>query len=224
MTDLGSVCPLLSRNLSEARTRWMGTIHPSALPTVRVEPLPWGDADALRNLSLNRAPRPDDDDDPDAVTILASDLVYFPFLYPPLLRTLLGLTTPRRPGSPSPKVLFAYKVRSLVREQPFWSAFGRHLLTSHETLLTTDFAGRWFHLESVASRVTTAPKPTSWTRFGEADDIHIFLCTRKASTYDQPIPTDDEHLMRGAPGDATSADSQFELMLLGDLFSPSVDE
>lgn len=75
--------------------------------------LPWGDEEALRRLL--REHRPD--------VVLASDLVYFPFLYPPLLRTLIGLTTPTQGGG-GPKVLFSYKVRSLVREEPFWSAFG----------------------------------------------------------------------------------------------------
>lgn len=75
--------------------------------------LPWGDEDALRTLLGEQ--RPD--------TVLASDLVYFPFLYPSLLKTLVGLTTPSERGT-SPKVLFSYKVRSLVREEPFWAAFG----------------------------------------------------------------------------------------------------
>jgi len=122
------VCPLLSENLAAAQARWAARGVEAA--EVLVRPLPWGDARALDALQVDEGLRPD--------LVLASDLLYFPFLYAPLLRTLLGLTEPRgasgagdedaddergRPG-PSPKVVFSYKVRSLVKEQPFWEAFG----------------------------------------------------------------------------------------------------
>ncbi|KAK4692457.1 hypothetical protein P7C70_g9123, partial [Phenoliferia sp. Uapishka_3] len=209
LTDLASVVPLLSRNLLEARSRWMTNIHPSSVSQVKVEALPWGDEEALRELSLFREAERDDEE----VTILASDLVYFPFLYPPLLRTLLWLTKPRRDGGKSPKVLFAYKVRSLVREEPFWSAF----------------EGRWFDMESVLTRSTppassSPAKDPPCVRFGEEDDIHIFVCTRRPSTFDLPIPSSDEHLMRGSPGDATSASDQFELMLFSGISLDSDSE
>ena len=128
LTDLHEVLPLLATNLAQARGRWMSSIHPSYLPTIKVEGLPWGDEEALRNLSLNI-------EDPEF--IIAADLVYFPFLYPPLLRTLIGLTTPRSPESSSPTVLFAGKVRSLAREEPFWSAFGEPELSTGWPVINT---------------------------------------------------------------------------------------
>lgn len=62
--------------------------------------------------------------------ILASDLIYFPSLYPPLLRTLLSLTSVTSERPVPPLVVFSYKVRSLIREIPFWEAFGTFPLPS----------------------------------------------------------------------------------------------
>lgn len=115
------MCPLLEENLAAASRRWIARDpHGPTMPAeVCVRPLPWGDDDALRALQ-------DEGIEPDLV--LASDLIYFEFLYAPLLRTLLGLTEPRGghadKGRGSPQVVFSYKVRSLVREQPFWEALG----------------------------------------------------------------------------------------------------
>lgn len=122
-TDLPSVCPLLEENLAAAQERWRASSPTKGTPaapgdgpaSVLVRPLPWGDACALADLQAEGL-------SPDL--ILASDLVYFEFLYGPLLRTLLGLTEPRGEEGESAVVLFSYKVRSLTKEQPFWEAFG----------------------------------------------------------------------------------------------------
>ncbi|GAA5985286.1 hypothetical protein JCM10908_002604 [Rhodotorula pacifica] len=143
MTDLDNVCPLLEDNLARARERWSRTAerdlsatdlaehgdltaNPRASPSpdVLVRPLPWGDRRSLLRLLEVERLEPD--------IILASDLIYFEFLYGPLLRTLIALTEPRaasplskKTGAESPVVIFSYKVRSLTREEPFWRAFGR---------------------------------------------------------------------------------------------------
>lgn len=91
-----------------------------------VRSLAWGDEAQLRKLVEEEGRQPD--------VVLASDLVYFPFLYPGLLRTLIGLTERPRRGrgggvgkeeeEEEVKVIFSYKTRSLAREQPFWHALG----------------------------------------------------------------------------------------------------
>lgn len=105
MTDLEEVVPLLERNLDGARLTSSGA--------VLARPLPWGDDAALSKLGFEilnvRKP----------THVLASDLVYFPFLYPPLLRTLIALVNDERI-----ELIMSYKTRSLAREQPFWNAFG----------------------------------------------------------------------------------------------------
>lgn len=70
----------------------------------------------------------------------------------------------------------------------------------------------------VSSTSDPAPPPGNWSCFGEADDLYIFICTRRPSTYHLPIPENDEHLLRGEPGGAgPAADDQFEMMLLSAL-------
>lgn len=100
LTDLHEVCPLLEKNLTTARNRWKTTGR-TVEADVLVRPLPWGDAEALHKLETEGW---------EADVILASDLVYFPMLYPPLLRTLIGLTGRREGGQTKTKVLFSYKV------------------------------------------------------------------------------------------------------------------
>lgn len=118
MTDLDNVCPLLAENLARAETRWAARRAPETPgpAEVLVRPLPWGDRPSLARLVQTEHLSPD--------LILASDLIYFEFLYAPLLRTLIALTEPAAPDALSPPVLFSYKIRSLVREEPFWRAFG----------------------------------------------------------------------------------------------------
>lgn len=89
----------MEKNLRTARERWAAAGR-RVEAEVLVRPLPWGDAEALSKLEAEGW---------DADVVLASDLVYFPFLYPGLLRTLIGLTR-RRAEKPATKVLFSYKV------------------------------------------------------------------------------------------------------------------
>ncbi|KAG0314684.1 hypothetical protein BG000_005460, partial [Podila horticola] len=76
---------------------------------VKVEALAWGNS-AHSEALLAQGP---------VDFVVASDLVYFPELYPPLLSTLREITTLET------KVLFGYKERSLWKETPFWEEFGR---------------------------------------------------------------------------------------------------
>ncbi|GAA5843436.1 hypothetical protein JCM9279_002103 [Rhodotorula babjevae] len=238
VTDLHSVCPLLRENLAAAQARW--TARGVEAAEVRVRPLPWGDARALEALQV--------DDMPDLV--LASDLIYFPFLYAPLLRTLLGLTEPRRasgagdedvddergPPVVSPKVVFSYKVRSLVKEQPFWEALGR-----------------WFDFEPVQLGTRRLPSPpptttddldrppaptssspagptTTWTRLGAShpsttapgttDELYVFVCARWPATFGfDGSGVSDAELLEGrgerARGYAAGAARFEEIMLAG---------
>lgn len=67
------------------------------------------------------------------------------------------------------------------------------------------------------SQADLAPPPEEWERFGLGEDeIFVFVCHRRPSTYGWIVPDDDEELMRGSVG-ADAADDQFERLLLGAL-------
>ncbi|KAF9345418.1 hypothetical protein BGX34_004785 [Mortierella sp. NVP85] len=78
---------------------------------VLVEPLAWGNSDhAAKILAAGKIEY-----------IIASDLVYFPELYPPLLATLREITVVGET-----KVIFGYRERAPWKETPFWEEFGRY--------------------------------------------------------------------------------------------------
>ncbi|KAF9916869.1 hypothetical protein BX616_002589 [Lobosporangium transversale] len=76
---------------------------------VEVKPLAWGNSThAEKILAQGRVDY-----------IVASDLVYFPELYPPLLETLKEVTDLET------RIIFGYKERAHWKELPFWEQFGR---------------------------------------------------------------------------------------------------
>ena len=100
-----------------------------------------------------------------------------------------------------PKVVISYKIRSLAKESPFWSAFGL-----------------WFAFEPVmARRIGGSQK--SWTRFGLSFDDHTFVFTakRRDESLTWQVPDDDRDLMDGIGTWGTETrkgDDTFETLLL----------
>lgn len=100
-----------------------------------------------------------------------------------------------------PKVVISYKIRSLAKESPFWSAFGL-----------------WFAFEPVmARRIGGSQK--SWTRFGPSFDDHTFVFTakRRDESLTWQVPDDDRDLMDGVGTWGTETrkgDDTFETLLL----------
>ncbi|KZV94731.1 hypothetical protein EXIGLDRAFT_766888 [Exidia glandulosa HHB12029] len=156
-TDLPDVLELLRSNLDGA--------------DVQVRALPWGDVDAAAR-------------EGEGVThIVCCDLVYFPELLAPLLRTLLALTSST--AAPNAQLIIAYKMRSLTKEAPFWAAFGM-----------------WFSFTRVSHSLDTG-----------ADDVFIFLANRKPHTLDWMVPQTDAALLQGVGLPSTDGADAFEVML-----------
>ncbi|SGZ01630.1 BQ5605_C033g11157 [Microbotryum silenes-dioicae] len=236
VTDLPEVCPLLRTNLGISATTEQGEERRSdgkgkgsrvqtTLGDVKVRPLPWGDQEAFEKLEKEFGLFSSADDDSNTGSgpdlILASDLIYFPFLYPGLLRTLIWLTQPRKKGfrkdatdtsrkeQDAPQVVLGYKIRSLPREEPFWKAFG----------IWFDFRPVYYRPVPTSAQDpnTTFPSPAAdedhWHRFGETSEgqnqLFIFVCTRRPKTYTWDVPKEDEALMNGL-----GSDDQFETLLL----------
>lgn len=179
-TDLPEVCPLLRTNLCSG-------------PVLTVRPLAWGNVQHASDISsefFNKDRR--------LTHIICSDLVYFPDLLAPLLRSLIHLTSPPF-TAPSPRIIISYKIRSLPKETPFWSAFGL-----------------WFEFSPLLTRANGQ----TWERFGSSlfeDTIFVFVAHRKPQSYQWHLPSDDSDLLNGIGAWGTvsqKGDDTFESLLL----------
>lgn len=190
--DCLQVCPLLEHNL-------LGHLHANGGP-ILVRPLTWGNsqhaveiAEELSHLAQD-APR--------LTHILCSDLVYFPELLAPLLRSCIQLSSPPFVVVPSDvEVVISYKIRSLAKETPFWSAFGL-----------------WFEFAPVLVQDTTRGELSPWNRFGAAleDPTFVFVARRRERSFNWTVPSSDEDLMRGVTAEGTQSpkgDDTFETLL-----------
>ncbi|KAF8896108.1 hypothetical protein BD779DRAFT_1433255, partial [Infundibulicybe gibba] len=185
-TDLPEVCPLLRENLKQSS----GAAH-------RVRPLAWGNEKHGLDIALEFFTPPKHP----LTHIICSDLVYFPELLAPLLRSLLQLTSPpfKRDGGKDVAVIISYKIRSLAKEAPFWFAFGL-----------------WFDFKPVLFKDSEAG---SWERFGASfdDTTFIFTATRRPESFGWDVPSNDQDLLDGVGGWGTSTkkgDETFESLLL----------
>ena len=216
-TDLPDVCPLLQHNLgistSNERDR-------SESDVVFVRPLAWGNVHHATSIASEFGSRR-------LTHIVCSDLastfvdsdllthpwltilhkysqVYFPELFGPLLHTLIHLTSPSYVPSSEPpvKVVISYKVRSLSKETPFWSAFGL-----------------WFSFQPVLARrrvrsTDELDPQESWRQIGadeDADRTFVFVAYRRPESIACHAPETDKELMEGVG--VQKGDDTFETIL-----------
>ncbi|KAJ7261801.1 putative methyltransferase-domain-containing protein [Mycena haematopus] len=192
VTDLPQVCPLLEQNL---RAFLDGSI--------RVRPLSWGNSQHALSIAEELSKLPDT---PYLTHILCSDLVYFPELLAPLLRSLIKLSSPPFITNPSDtEIIISYKVRSLAKETPFWSAFG----------LWFDFSP--VLLKKIGHETDIDDSP--WQRFGVSleDPTFVFVAHRRKESLNWQLPPSDEELIQGVMARGTlvpKGDDTFETLLL----------
>ncbi|CDO74663.1 hypothetical protein BN946_scf184828.g3 [Trametes cinnabarina] len=148
--------------------------------------------------------------------ILCSDLIYFPALLAPLLRSLLHLTSPPFVDEASQKpavVILSYKMRSLVKETPFWTAFG--LWFQFEPVLAKrrrNASSKEYHGEIEEGQL--------WTRFSPGDptdETFVLVARRRPESLKWTIPEEDPPLLSGVGAylsDLPKSDDQFEQLLL----------
>lgn len=202
LTDLENVVPLMQRNVALAGYQ-QATQHLE----VSVRSLAWGnDAHAtalISELCTAYSASGRNEARPNPLThILCSDLVYFPELLPPLLRSIILLSEQalEADSSSGPELIISYKIRSLTKEQPFWSALDS-----------------WFDFRAVDCRPTSKPKgknsatddsESQWHRFGsEGEDygasvasdqeLFVFVGCRRKETVGCLAPDSDTDLMQG---------------------------
>jgi len=104
-------------------------------------------------------------------------------------------------------VVISYKIRSLAKETPFWTAFGL-----------------WFEYEPVLVREKASGYP--WQRFGTSsiDDTFVFTGRRRLVSFSWQIPLNDHDLLlgRGTMGNNNAKeDDTFETLLLMTLSNKS---
>lgn len=167
--------------------------------------LPWGSLEALQRLDREHR-RP--------TLILCSDLIYFRELFAPLLRTLLWLTrsfsqehSEQSVELEGPKVIMAYKIRCLAREEVFYKAFCEHMTAEGFIVrVQSDHSGAayWFDFAPVLVKAEG-----EW-RSSEDGETYIFEASRRIQRQNQNVPTDDQQLL-----DLT--DDTFERILFSNL-------
>ncbi|KAF8968054.1 hypothetical protein BDZ97DRAFT_1903028 [Flammula alnicola] len=203
---LQEVCPLLEANLHTITTR--AETDSSHNGVVTVVPVSWGkreDALALASAFFDdQSTRPNFGP---LTHIICSDLVYFPELLGPLLRSLLHLSSPPFISLPcdgpirrDPTIYISYKIRSLAKETPFWSAFGL-----------------WFDFSPVLMKEKSGKG--EWKRFGTDfdDTTFLFVAHRRPQSYKWKIPPLDDDLLGGVGSygtDTRKGDDTFENLLL----------
>lgn len=200
LTDLDNVCPLLDRNARRAGFYAQNDSGDGdrSETEVFVQPLPWGSHKHAHQLLCTTV----------LTHIICSDLVYFPHLLAPLLRSLIDLTgvsgTERGEGG-SPKVIIGYRVRSLVKEEAFWRAFAawftfEPVLCRRTMPANADNEQDWRSFGTRASDRATDAKAASLAKEdeeGEDAPSFVFVAARKSETLDWQAPSEDALLMGG---------------------------
>ncbi|EPQ52771.1 hypothetical protein GLOTRDRAFT_122699 [Gloeophyllum trabeum ATCC 11539] len=205
LTDLPDVCSLLRETL-ERHGLQETTICSDWSGGLIVRPLPWGDPEYALSIAadLGLTSHSKADSSRYLTRIICSDLVYFPELLAPLLRSLIQLSSPPFVPEGRPwdlEVVISYKIRSLPKETPFWSAFGLWFT---------------FHPVIVRPRGDTDASGDTWRRLGSSigeDGCFVFIARRRAESFTWSIPESDSDLLSGH-GTPWSSDEQFETFLL----------
>ncbi|CAK5268451.1 unnamed protein product [Mycena citricolor] len=185
-TDLPEVKTLFRVSAARAQPQ---TASPSARRAYPCETAIMGNAEHASQLLKQLAPS-------NITHVLCSDLVYFPELLGPLLRSLIHLTSGTR--ELGPQVIISYKIRSLAKETTFWSAFGL-----------------WFTFEPVLYRTQSG---SEWSRLGNTmqDPTFVFVARRRDESMSWLLPENDHDLLHGLfPGNRSpKSDDTFETLLL----------
>lgn len=199
LTDLDNVLPLLDRNIARSDLNSQNNV------VITSAALPWGSQSHAIALQKSLAEK--------RIThIICSDLVYFPELLTPLLRTLVHLTN----EVSSPEVIIGYKLRSYTKEEAFWKAFG--IWFDFSPVLCKEKG------EKELRRFGSHAKDTAQFEIANGDvpaedEMFIFIAHRKASTAVCVMPANDEEFLGGwilRDGNMTRGEGgeTFELLLM----------
>ena len=220
LTDLENVCPLLERNAQAAYGELSADSGPAQAVSLEVKPLPWGAKPGATALLERHLGGP-------LTHIVCSDLVYFPELLAPLLRSIIQLSDPKKlcdatkERKDGPHLIMSYRMRSLEKEQPFWQALGAWF--DFYPLYTRHRRRQNSANEPDVNNTEGSPREEygEWHRFGAwkadledrdarhasngaeeegekaEDHFYVFVGERKADSLGCMPPEDDEKLIGG---------------------------
>lgn len=121
-------------------------------------------------------------------------------------------------------MVISYKIRSLAKETPFWSAFGlwftfRPVLACQRRPPEDELSSAVQHVHYDRVSAGSQTFDTPWSRFRSADDgdLFIFVASRRPESYTWDVPRSDDELLGGVGAWGTPArksDDTFESLLL----------
>ena len=124
--------------------------------------------------------------------------------------------------------MVSYRIRSLQKESPFWSAFG--LWFSYEPVLYRHRQsspsppprenGDYGSDGPLSNTHSNGDPETDWTRYHTSSSTYTFIARRKSTSLGWSVPERDKDLLEGvgAYGDQRrKGDDTFELMQLMDI-------
>lgn len=224
-TDLPAVVPLLERNLlrNSRITTELKSQEPKISLDLIVQPLSWGHTHQILHLiqsfisPTHHHHPPHFPRSSQQLIITCSDLIFFPFLFAPLIHTLLILTSSDYQHL-EPIILIGYKERSATKEFPFFALIGRYFRI--EPILSRSNSSDPWELPSSGRSRTDPSNDHQPDDDDRLDRIYLLRLTRLRSTLDLDLSflSDDsaEDRQLHLHGDPTGID-QWEWILLSQL-------
>lgn len=117
-----------------------------------------------------------------------------------MLRTLICITAHPYTAAPAAEIILSYKLRSLTKESPFWSAFG--LWFDYRPVLIQE-NDQWSVFQGMSNVI-------------EKEETFIFVGRRRSESLAWDVPTTDTDLLDGVGAGGTTSrkgDDTFESIL-----------
>lgn len=121
--------------------------------------------------------------------------------------------------------MVSYRIRSLQKESPFWSAFGLWFSygpvlyrRDRQSLLSSHQLNSNYESDRPPSNTHSDDDPgAEWARYNAPSSTYVFVARRRSISIGWSVPEDDKDLLEGVGAygnQRRKGDDAFELMLL----------